>query len=386
MVSTMVPPANTSPPTISGTPARGMPLTASHGAWRGDPGSYNYRWEDCDAAGSACAPIVDATGSAYTPTNSDVGDTIRVLETASNAGGASVPVSSAPTVVVTPLAPVAAGGSPPTIFGAAVEGQTLTESHGTWTNRPDSYSYQWEDCDTARQNCTPIAGATGQSYRLAASDIGARIKVVETASNAGGASDPVGSAATATVPESGPVGAVIDDGDYASNHPNVLIDPVWPPGTTGILISNNDGFRTDVETVAPASAIPWTLERTGYDRLPKTVYLRFLGVGMNDINFTPNIILDETNPTIQSATLTSAGQAVDLASAARAAGTARTAKLHNYGLRIDAADKLVGVCAVATANRRAANGQTVTILASCTTLGILKLNRTFGLRLPAAPR
>ena len=99
--------------------------------------------------------------------------------------------------------------SPPTISGIATQGQTLTEQHGSWTNEPTGYAYQWEDCDTAGNNCTAIAAATGQSYTLAAADVGHAIRVQETASNAGGKSSPATSAATAVVqaPSSGGTGS-----------------------------------------------------------------------------------------------------------------------------------------------------------------------------------
>src|SRR5436190_18674750 len=38
--------------------------------------------------------------------------------------------------------------SPPSISGTAQQGQTLTEAHGSWTNGPTSYSYQWLQCNS----------------------------------------------------------------------------------------------------------------------------------------------------------------------------------------------------------------------------------------------
>ena len=89
--------------------------------------------------------------------------------------------------------------SPPTISGSANRGQTLTESHGSWSNSPTGYSYQWQDCDSAANNCSPIAGATGQTYKLTATDVGHTLRVQETASNASGAGTPATSTATAAV-------------------------------------------------------------------------------------------------------------------------------------------------------------------------------------------
>jgi hypothetical protein len=89
--------------------------------------------------------------------------------------------------------------SPPTISGSATEGQTLTESQGSWTASPTSYSYQWADCDSSGQNCSPIQGATAQTYTLTAGDVGSTIVVEETASNASGNSAPALSSPTPVV-------------------------------------------------------------------------------------------------------------------------------------------------------------------------------------------
>src|SRR5207249_4302998 len=88
---------------------------------------------------------------------------------------------------------------PPAISGTAQQGQTLTESHGTWTNNPTSYAYQWLQCDGEGNNCQLISGATNQTYVPTGSDAGHRLKVSETASNEGGAGAPATSAATSAV-------------------------------------------------------------------------------------------------------------------------------------------------------------------------------------------
>ena len=126
-----------------------------------------------------------------------MGHTLKVQETASNAGGSSTPASSAATSVVVPPVPV--NTAPPTISGTAQQGQTLTESHGTWSNTPTGYTYQWQQCDNAGANCTTITGAKAQTYVPVAADVGHTLKVQETASNAGGSSTPATSAATTVV-------------------------------------------------------------------------------------------------------------------------------------------------------------------------------------------
>ncbi len=87
-------------PTISGDPSVGQTLVEGHGNWSGGPTSYGYQWEDCNSAGADCSPIPVATGQSYTLTASDLGYTIRVQETATDADGAGTPAASAPTGLV----------------------------------------------------------------------------------------------------------------------------------------------------------------------------------------------------------------------------------------------------------------------------------------------
>ena len=75
--------------------------------------------------------------------------------------GATV-ATSVPTAAVRPgVVDVPTIVQPPTITGVFVQGQTVTESHGSWTNSPTAYGYQWEDCDSAGNSCTAITGAIG---------------------------------------------------------------------------------------------------------------------------------------------------------------------------------------------------------------------------------
>jgi alpha-tubulin suppressor-like RCC1 family protein len=92
-----------------------------------------------------------------------------------------------------------ANKTPPSIKGAPQQGQTLTEVHGSWTNEPTTFKYQWLQCNSSGEGCFPIAGATSQTYVPMLADIYNTIRVQETASNARGSSAPATSAATATV-------------------------------------------------------------------------------------------------------------------------------------------------------------------------------------------
>jgi hypothetical protein len=254
-------PASTSPPTISGTPHEGQRLTEGHGSWTNNPTSYSYQWYACDSSGNNCAPINHANGPAFTLSAAEVGYTIVVQETATNAGG-STAASSAATAPVTPFAP--ANTSPPTISGTPQDGQTLTEAHGSWKNSPTSYSYQWQDCDGSGRGCTSIASANAQTYTPSAADIGHTIVVQETATNLGGSST-ASSAPTAVVtaaPPNGPIPTttrlLASPNSAVTNQPLTLIATVTASNSaadpSGTLTFENGGSAisgcTD-ESIAP---------------------------------------------------------------------------------------------------------------------------------------
>jgi chitodextrinase len=91
-----VPPANSSPPTITGTPTQGETLTADPGTWSGTtPITYAYQWRRCDPSGGSCSDIPEATGNTYVLTGEDVDNTIRVAVTAANVVASSSAESDA---------------------------------------------------------------------------------------------------------------------------------------------------------------------------------------------------------------------------------------------------------------------------------------------------
>ena len=77
---------DTAPPVISGTAQDGETLTTDSGGWDGNPEAYDYQWLDCDTNGNNCEETGDDADS-YTLTDDDVGQTDRVIVTASNDGG-----------------------------------------------------------------------------------------------------------------------------------------------------------------------------------------------------------------------------------------------------------------------------------------------------------
>ena len=130
--------------------------------------------------GAACQVIAGATGASYTPTAADVGHTLVGVITATNVDG-SVPSASPASQVVLPAAPrwrdlpvlAATGGD---------VGDGLTITAGVWTGPPvTSDTTQVMRCTNS---CVPVSAAA--QYTIASADVGAILRVRETAVNAGG--------------------------------------------------------------------------------------------------------------------------------------------------------------------------------------------------------
>ena len=89
-------PSNTARPTISGTPANGLTLTANRGRWRGTPApTFTYQWLRCNAQAEGCITILGATAIMYTASGADVARTLRVRVTARNSAGSASATSNA---------------------------------------------------------------------------------------------------------------------------------------------------------------------------------------------------------------------------------------------------------------------------------------------------
>jgi subtilisin family serine protease len=119
-------PANSSPPTIAGTPQAGQTLVATAGTWSGSPTAYAYQWQDCDSGGANCSAITGAGTAAYAVQNSDVGHTVRVTVTAANASGSATATSS-PTALV-PSAPTSAPSTQTIAFSGSLNPQNASRS------------------------------------------------------------------------------------------------------------------------------------------------------------------------------------------------------------------------------------------------------------------
>jgi hypothetical protein len=96
-------PKSTERPTISGTARVGQTVTATNGNWSGNPTSFGYQWQRCDADGGNCGDITGATSRTCTLRTAELGYRLRVQVTARNDKG-STTASSGVTLIIAPAA------------------------------------------------------------------------------------------------------------------------------------------------------------------------------------------------------------------------------------------------------------------------------------------
>jgi hypothetical protein len=177
--------------------------------------------------------------------------------------------------------------------------------------------HQWDlDGDGTYERDTGTVAHTTTSYPTRR-DIQPRLRVTDEAGNVAETSQPLSVRAH---PPPGEPGASINDGAQFTNDPHVTVNAVWVPFARRALISNDGGFG-NATSFPVQREIPWTLDSAGAERLPKTVYVRFLGAGSDRETFQDDIILDETSPTLVSAKFAGPGVA------AASAGLKRTYRI-----------------------------------------------------------
>ena len=175
------PPVSTATPVVTGTTERTYTLSAWQGTWKGDANSYTYQWQR-STDGVNWQPINGQTSTSYTLQQADEAQYVRALVTASNPDGVLSVPSNATAAIISPYPP--ASTLAPTVSGAPERTYTLSASTGAWTGPDLVYGYQWQH--NAGFGWASISAATGSAYTLQASDEGATVRVVVTATNADG--------------------------------------------------------------------------------------------------------------------------------------------------------------------------------------------------------
>ena len=188
----------TGAPTISGTAQVDETLTADTSGIADEDGldnvSYSYQWT---AGGS---DIDGATGSTYTLTASEQGQTIQVKVSFTDDRDNPETLTSAATGVVAAKPNTPATGVP-TIDGTAQVGETLTALTNGITDADGltnpTYSHQWIRSDNGTD--ANITGQTDSTYTLVAADVGKTIKVRVSFTDDAENEESLTSAATAAV-------------------------------------------------------------------------------------------------------------------------------------------------------------------------------------------
>ena len=201
-----------------------------------------------------------------------------------------------------PPAVAPANTAVPQIQGTATENNTVTCTNGTWDNSPTSFAFEW------RRNGNPIGGATNNTYTIGAADVGQQLTCRVTATNSAGSSSANSAAVTPTAAPplpSGPVGVSVNSAATFTNSTAVTLTIHEPSGANQVQISNDGGFSApDARAISGSDTYSWNLASSGADRLPKTVYVRFTGSGIDSTQtYTDDIILDEAPPSTMAATL-----------------------------------------------------------------------------------
>jgi hypothetical protein len=261
-------------PSVKGTPQEGQTLQGLTGLWLYTSGlkceananecKYTYTWQRCNGDGSGCVDIAGQTGFNYTLTAEDVGKRVRFVEwvfkhdcgeinystgqqecrdVTTNAVSALTPLIEAKPVTV----PQVSGT--PTIAGLAMEDEVLRATGASWTG-PGTITKQfyWQRCNINGEGCVTMDGKVGPTYHILPTDVGSRLRVVETASNQGGSSY-APSAQTNVVVELKPTAARPTIGAARVNLPNrLIVDQVKTTQsganvTVRIRVSDTRGFR-----------------------------------------------------------------------------------------------------------------------------------------------
>ena len=105
-----------------------------------------------------------------------------------------------------------------------------------------------------------------------------------------------------------PVGISVNDAAEFTNKKLVTIYATGPSGSTQVIISNDGGFGSSqtFSLTDGYAEVPWTLVASRDERLPKTVYARFVQrFGTQSSTNTDDIILDTTAPVMTGTTGTS---------------------------------------------------------------------------------
>jgi hypothetical protein len=108
-------------------------------------------------------------------------------------------------------------------------GTELSTQPGSWSAPTGagsiSYGYQWEDCDTQGNNCTPVTGAQSASYTPAPSDVGHTLRVLVNATDSDGLTSTSTAATGVVLSDQSSLGAPNGPGTTSSTSISISSSP-----------------------------------------------------------------------------------------------------------------------------------------------------------------
>ncbi|MEA2495945.1 MAG: hypothetical protein QOJ29_3856 [Thermoleophilaceae bacterium] len=228
----------------------------------------------------------------------------------------------------------------------ALSGLTVTfDGSGSVDANGPIARFEWDlDGDGSFETDTAAKPTASRKYDLPGT-VAIKLRVTD------GAGQTAEAAASLKVSNSSSVlkqlGVTINNGAQYTNNPDVQVSTFFPASTTNMLFSNDGGFLK-AQAFPPKEITPWKLDSSGPERLPKTIYVRFLNGPIVSETFTDDIILDETPPKVLSASLVTP-----------LTSTANAARAKAVVIKLKATDNVSGVAAAQVAANKKRPGKFV---------------------------
>jgi len=179
-------------------------------------------------------------------------------------------------------------------------------------------------------------------------------------------------------------GVTINDGSEFTNTKNVTISVVAPSGSVKVILSNDGGFGSSqtFDLVDATADIAWKLVASRDERLPKTVYVKWVSRFGNETTAVgDDIILDTTIPVlsnVSAAANTAPASAVKIAAVKKPTGAKIVVKAKdaNSGVgTIEIKSKKNGKTTTVIYSKPTAASQTVSVKTTSKTLYVRVLDR-----------
>jgi PKD repeat protein len=218
------------------------------------------------------------------------------------------------------------------LIGENVGSATITGSDKVLTGQPaifsaansmpafTSVSYSWDlNDDGIFETDTGVTSQVTTSFNHAGNHV---VHVKATRAN-GAFNTASRTVAVMLAPLSDEPGVSILDGSARTSSLNVTVNMVWPAFATAARISNDGAFAFARTTTVPlAESFSWSLEDAGSGIYSTTIYVRFVGPGIDTTRtYVDSIVLDRSSAVTNTTVPAPASQSVEATATATATST-----------------------------------------------------------------